>query len=292
MLVMEIFTVPVSAQSDTPVVYEVISGQAINARACARLDCAVVMVFEPGTVLTSTGTRRGDTVAGSDGWIQVEIQGQTVYVHESLVEEHEAEDAAVEPAETGPARDLHLNTVRWTDYETPGLNFRGPSGWATCEELDADDEYWDTYEDSYGKVAVIRQREFIEDCLQWLDDGQYDQVILDPFDDGGIFVFRRYYPNVSLTTRYLQHDIVSYASDELGQDIEVSEVLDLPGGDALRLIISEGSGRERVIFMSYSLTDNEYAYTAELVAYANDQEYYQPYIDALAETMRMVDNGK
>lgn len=58
-----------------------------NLRPCPRRtdDCASIVTLQPGTTLTITGDVEGDTVSGSTLWYVGTYNGQTVYVHSSLV---------------------------------------------------------------------------------------------------------------------------------------------------------------------------------------------------------------
>lgn len=296
---------PSDAQSE-PVAYEVISPQAVNARACARLDCAVVLVFEPGTVLTSTGSAYGDTVAGSDRWIQVESQGQTVFVHQSLLEQGDTVSASAtvqEGTTDGDSPDgvveanidraFRLNTLRWTEHEIPGLSFRAPSTWATCEELVDDDEYWEVFEDTFGKVVTQQQRQFIEECIQAQGD-EFATAVVDPFGTGTAYVYIAGWSDVTLTPRYVQHQFELGLVDGLGVEIVLSELVGMPAGDVVHIDTSLGEGIYRAVSISYTVIDaeNDTTYTVELTTNGPDEEYYAPFAEAIADSMRLIDNTK
>jgi hypothetical protein len=56
-----------------------------RARECARTDCTVITTFVAGTLLTVTDWVQGDAVSGNDIWRQIDHNGQTVFVHSSLL---------------------------------------------------------------------------------------------------------------------------------------------------------------------------------------------------------------
>lgn len=54
-------------------------------RACPSTDCEIVSRLGPGDQVMPTGRVDGETVNGSRIWIEFELQGQTAYIHSSLV---------------------------------------------------------------------------------------------------------------------------------------------------------------------------------------------------------------
>lgn len=91
----------ISAQT-TP--YEVVGSSRINVRSSPSTDAAVITQLQPGTRVEVTGQAEGDSVAGSTLWYSTALNGQTGYVHSSLVRPARAEAAAaVDPADLAPA---------------------------------------------------------------------------------------------------------------------------------------------------------------------------------------------
>lgn len=70
-----------NAQSSTT--YYITAATA-NARSCARTNCRVITKFSKGTAIEVTGTTEGGSFQGSTTWLNVNYDGQTVYVHSKL----------------------------------------------------------------------------------------------------------------------------------------------------------------------------------------------------------------
>lgn len=56
-----------------------------NARSCPKRECDAVTVFSPGTAVSVVGWEHGEEVSGNDVWRLVLYDGDTVYVHSSLL---------------------------------------------------------------------------------------------------------------------------------------------------------------------------------------------------------------
>ncbi len=61
-----------------------ITAATANARSCARTNCRVVTKFSKRTAIEVTGTTEGGAFQGSTTWLNVNYDGQTVYVHSKL----------------------------------------------------------------------------------------------------------------------------------------------------------------------------------------------------------------
>lgn len=56
-----------------------------NARACAATTCDIVRVLPPGTTVTILSAEDGEAVSGSTTWYHIEVEGQAMYIHASLL---------------------------------------------------------------------------------------------------------------------------------------------------------------------------------------------------------------
>jgi Protein of unknown function (DUF3761) len=94
----------------TPVssdLYDVIS--TANARSCPDSACELIGKFQAGKSISVAGVVVGENYKGSPLWMQTTYQdGQTVYVHSSLVTPHvdyptQAISSVVQPAQSAPS---------------------------------------------------------------------------------------------------------------------------------------------------------------------------------------------
>lgn len=60
-----------------------------NVRACPSTSCAVVGNFAPGTEVDVIGQTVGETVYGTDVWLEIRLDGRSAYIHSELVAEAE-----------------------------------------------------------------------------------------------------------------------------------------------------------------------------------------------------------
>ena len=120
LLAVYVMTPLVGSTQDTATLYIVNGDQPVNARACPRLDCAVIATIAPGTQLSVIETVSGDEVFGSSQWRRATYNGQNIYVHSALLTLQAGADAA--PSQT-------ISTTGWREYNFYGARFMAPSGW-------------------------------------------------------------------------------------------------------------------------------------------------------------------
>ena len=110
----------VRPQDEPPVdtiTFFVSSDQAVNARSCPRLDCAIVVTLEPDTEVSLVETVTGDAAFGSTTWMQVVHNGQVVYVHSALLSAADTQAAAAPAA---------VSTEDWVEYTSMGFRLKAP----------------------------------------------------------------------------------------------------------------------------------------------------------------------
>lgn len=56
-----------------------------NVRSCARLDCTILVTLESGIAVNILGQVEGVSVKGMTLWYQIDVNGQTGYMHSSLL---------------------------------------------------------------------------------------------------------------------------------------------------------------------------------------------------------------
>ena len=109
---------PASAQSQT-----YYASASANLRSCPRVadECQIVTQVGAGTALRVTGQTQGDLVSGSRIWMEVNYQGQLIYVHRSLVTQQQPQ--VQPPAPSGQ-----------TTAPTSAPQVGGPS-WPGCVDI-------------------------------------------------------------------------------------------------------------------------------------------------------------
>jgi hypothetical protein len=61
------------------------TGDPVNARSCAQLDCELVVALSRGDAVEVVGQERGATFRQSDVWYQAYHAGELVYIHSALL---------------------------------------------------------------------------------------------------------------------------------------------------------------------------------------------------------------
>jgi len=82
-----------------------------NARACEHTDCDVVARLTTGTSVSVIGSVEGANVSGNTTWMQVRYQGDTVYIHSSLLSENPIPTPAPVIIQQAPVQQDVISTV-------------------------------------------------------------------------------------------------------------------------------------------------------------------------------------
>lgn len=122
LVVLAHFVIGYQALSQESAIYIVTSTQNINGRACARLDCAVLTTFDPGSSVVVIDSVEGASVLGSTMWYQIEFEGQAVYIHSSLVARESTESSNTSAVAA-------VDTSQWNAYQGSGFSIMAPSDW-------------------------------------------------------------------------------------------------------------------------------------------------------------------
>lgn len=81
---------PIPSPTEVVVItYYVNATAGVNARSCPQTSCDVVTIFSPSSALDVIGSEDGQVVAGTAVWAKVLYQGETIYVHSSLLTDQE-----------------------------------------------------------------------------------------------------------------------------------------------------------------------------------------------------------
>ena len=79
-------TVTATVASSPKYMVETSGGVNANIRACPRTSCDIVAKFAPGSEVEVIGRVVGETVYGTDIWLEVSFKGGSAYIHSELAE--------------------------------------------------------------------------------------------------------------------------------------------------------------------------------------------------------------
>ncbi len=123
--------------------YDVIS--TANARSCPDSKCELIGKLQAGNIISVTGVVSGENYQRSALWIQaIYHDGQTVYVHSSLVTPHVERVQPITQATVGQQSSF-VCPRNCTDARAMGLS---PQQAATCPNLDRDGDGQACYDDN------------------------------------------------------------------------------------------------------------------------------------------------
>ena len=261
----------VDAQS-TGSLYIVTASQAINARQCPRLDCGIVRSLAPETVVNVVGIVSGDTVLGSDQWVQIDDDGVQMYAHSSLVTPDDAEPLT--DSEAAPATDIEsVDTSSWGSFEVGQVQFRAPRGWVDLAELASDADFLDGVEETYGKES----RQWYEQSYQMIEDHVYDMVLVELDNAGVLYISHGDWEDVNISARYLRRLLETSLSSYGESELVSSEVIATPMGEAVRIeaVVERADGQHNRDFLYGVICDNNEVYILSLVVFNDwDRDWY------------------
>lgn len=257
--------------------YIVTAGQAINARQCPRLDCAVVRSLAPQTVVNVVGLVSGDTVAGSDQWVQIDDAGVQMYAHSSLVAPNDDEPVALEQAEESAQAD----TANWTNYTVDTFDLLAPRTWIDIVELATDEDYLAGVEEMYGKG----ERQWYLDTYAGVQDGSYDLVLVEINSAGVLFLSHTEW-GMEVSPRYLREVMETYMEAGEGGKLISSEIVELSAGNAVRIVMdfTNVSGSTSGQF-TYGIIVDDCVYYLDVILFGvGTNEYYANIADVIANS--------
>ncbi len=79
-------TATATVMSRTKYVVETAGNANANIRACPRTSCEIVAKFAPGTEVDVLGRVSGETVYGTDEWLEIGFEGGRAFIHSEIVE--------------------------------------------------------------------------------------------------------------------------------------------------------------------------------------------------------------
>ena len=68
-------------------VVETAGGLNANIRSCPRTSCDIVAKFRPGRAVDVMGPIKGESVYGTDIWLEIDFEGGSAFIHAELVGE-------------------------------------------------------------------------------------------------------------------------------------------------------------------------------------------------------------
>jgi len=91
---------PITPERDT---YYTSTGA--NIRSCPRLSCASVGQLQAGNAVNVIGITQGEAIAGNSQWLQTDCNGETAYMHSSVLAKNTVAPSGPPPAVQQPAPD-------------------------------------------------------------------------------------------------------------------------------------------------------------------------------------------
>jgi PKD repeat protein len=88
---------PPRSQSQT---YYVNLGNTANIRSCARRECGILATLSSCAAVTVLGEVRGENISGTNLWYEVDLDGQTAYIHSSLLASNRCVDIVASATRT------------------------------------------------------------------------------------------------------------------------------------------------------------------------------------------------
>jgi hypothetical protein len=269
-----------SALSQEPTTYVVNSVQAVNARACPRLDCAIIAALAPGTLVQVTETVTGDEVFGSNLWWRMDYDGTEAYLHSALLEP--APDVNGDPPESEG-----VDTNAWVEHEIAGASILAPPDWQDATA------YWTGYTTEADSESVqATQQTVLQESPQQAANPDNHIILVDPLSVASVEIWVDYSGiDVSLlaTKPFLEDRVESW-----DQQLISSQLVRLPAADVVRLrtqIIYDDENPsllyddERLI---YYLEVDRVEYTINLTARQVIFEDLLPLLEAIAQSFNIL----
>ncbi len=263
---------------DSPRTYLVTGSQPINARACPRLACAIVHTFDPGTALTVSATVAGDALADSDQWLQVELDGSTVYVHSTL-----AELVPPTPEPTLPSKTE--DPALWVEHTGTGFSLDTPPGWVAADGVYSNGVLLD----ALAKLYEMDSDDFIQNVA--LTSETPDLYLID-MENGTLCEVWHADRGTGRLSPTLLKEMMSFQFEQEGHTVTAAEPVALPAGEAVRLDLTQAV--QHVIFSSdlehvvYGVVGTDQIYYLGFTVPPEDlDETARTLLDGVAASFRM-----
>lgn len=186
-----------AAQETTPTPYYVSASNGINVRLMASTDAPIYMTLQPGAVVSVVGETAGESISGNATWFIVSINGETGFVHSSLLRPRSPDmppPATVEPSTSrqpaNPNATVQAAAVLDYLYELPERRDKrviagqfGAYGDGTSRET-AEKQLQKVFDQSGEWPALTGM-----DYARWMDDGDFTEpngFLIDQWQQGAL----------------------------------------------------------------------------------------------------------
>jgi hypothetical protein len=283
-LTMWLIPLAVAQAQQNTTAYVVSSTVGARARACPALDCDEMFRFDQNDELSVLAIVTGNTVSGSDEWLEVSTEAGVVYVHSSLARPvaGAAPHTTVSDAEAEPALET-VSTNGWNFHEAGALTFRAPRGLNDAVEFYSDEEFLEDLATMNGEDPD----EFIANMNSMFQDESFDAFLMDTNSGASIFVTHEDLDGMSITLNLIERVLTRHERDA-GSNILDSENLTLPVGGVVRLhLIRTSDDRDskwRAEVVIYAIPIGDLVYYVEIALEPSLYEDYLPTINTIATT--------
>jgi hypothetical protein len=260
--------------------YVVTSSQSINARTCPRLTCDVARTFAPGDVLAVESLVEGDTVSGSDKWLQISEDESDIYVHSSLAEPIPAEIDE-------PEANVHetVSTSRWVEHNAHYALVVTPRNWMTREAMLEDEELIETLADWYD----MEVNDLISEYEEEIAESTFDLALFEPFDGIWFYVWHEDLNGSEMSIEFLKRSILSDING-MGAEVVSDEILQLPAGEAIRFHLRlYEDDRSRLVTSEeifYIFLDSQHIFYLDCTTTPYTFKNMEPVFDTIAQEFR------
>lgn len=256
--------------------YTVTGTETVNGRECPRLTCAVVRRLEPRTIINVVATVSGDTVFGSDQWVQVNAEGVEMYVHTSLVA---PAAAAALPENSSPSIPA-IDTSDWVSVQADDFQLLTPEGWTDVADLITDKGFMGWVQQTFGDTEV----EWYHETYESVQANTLDLAMFEVRANGVLYVWHESLDSGNISSRALQRIVEAFLLDMEGSEIVRSDLTTVPAGEAVRVEVNlpRLDGEFDMSFLYAVICDGEVHYLTLVTYQYDDREEYAGIADTIA----------
>lgn len=259
LLLAPIISLQAQGQQVTP--YVISSTVGARARACPTLDCEELFRFEHNDEIGVLATVTGNTVSGSDEWLEVATETGVVYVHSSLarplagVAPHNAVLAGAAPA----AVTQTISTNGWNYHEAGEIYFRAPRGLNDAVDFFSDRVLLEELATMYGEDPD----DLIDGMEAMFESESFDGFLLDSNTGTSIFVSHEDVEDIEYTLNLLER-LLTRNEEDAGSTIVDTAQVNLPLGGAVRLHLirtsdfGDSKSRQEVVLYAFTVAERIY----------------------------------
>jgi hypothetical protein len=268
--------------------YVVTSSQSINARTCSRLTCDVARTFAPGDVLVVESQVEGDTVSGSDQWLQLNEDGSDVFVHSSLAAPVPEMEKTTETEGVLTTETTELETVstsRWVEHQAHSATITTPRNWMTFEAFLADEELIE----SIAEMSDLEPDELIAMFEQEIGVEVVeaaDLILIEPFSSVFLVALHIDMDGAELGVNFLKRAMMSQI-EGMGGEVLSDEIIHVPAGNGVRVhfhVVDDGSDSAATTEMLfYAIVDSQHTYLLMCGTLSDSFKQMEPVFDTIVQ---------